>query len=104
MFSIFYFILLCRDDNERLDSLWSHHQRTSIRNCSQHIMNESLPSYTIRSGKFLYNISIIILLIEESGCECYDQKYIIVSHPEDSPRLLDEILKNIIIRIEEFLK
>jgi len=55
---------------------------------SQHIMNESLPSCTIQSGKFLYNISIIIFLIEKSGSECYDQKYIIVSHPKDSPRSL----------------
>jgi len=82
-----YFIPLCRDDNERFDSLWNH-QGTSVQKCSQHIMKESLPSCTIQSGKFLYNISIIIFLIEESGCECYDQKYIIMSHLKDSSRLI----------------
>jgi len=38
------------------------------------------------------------------GCECYDQKYMIVTHPEDSLKTLDEALENIIIRIEEFRK
>jgi len=66
------------------------------------VLSTSWMSCTIRSGKFLYNISIIILLIEKSDCECYDQKYIIVTHPEDSPRTLNEALKKVIIKIKEF--
>jgi len=56
-------------------------------------------SRVARSEVANFYTSIIILLIEELGCECYNQKYIIVT-PEDSPKTLDEALEKVIIEIK----